>query len=277
MKKRFLKTVVACLCIPMLVGCDVNMDLNSETESDKESSAESSIDEEESEGEADEATAEESTEDMATKDTTEATDMPEDNKDASESGDEELVKKCLEGYAQYLEDHTDLWETETVYALDYINDDDIPDLIFGDTFAAHASNIYILTYLDGNYDEVICCGAFGAYGATCYYPRLGIICTSDMGMGYDTEYYSELTTEKENGFKTLCHRYFYFEEDYEGDPDEIKFYIGEGEDNEVTQEEYDEYVEELVGDTEYVVFYTYENDYGYEYLTQDALDNSFGW
>lgn len=277
MKKRFLKTVVACLCIPMLVGCDVNLDMNSESDSSKESSVEDAADEAASEGEADEATAEESTEDMATKDSTEADDEHEDNEKASESGDEELVKQCLEGYVQYLEDHTDLWETETVYALDYINDDDIPDLIFGDTIANHASNIYILTYLDGNYDDVICCGAFGSYGATCYYPRLGIIFNSDMGMGYDTEYYLELSSENDYGCKTLCHRYYYYEEDYEGDPDEIKFYIGEGEDKEVTQEEYDEYVKELVGDTEYVVFDTYENHYGYEYLTQEALDNIFGW
>ena len=70
--------------------------------------------------------------------------------------------------------------------------------------------------------------------------------------------------------------YSYFEEDYEGEPTEIRFFIGEGEDKEVMQEEYDEYVKELVGDTEHKLFYTYENENGYEYLTQEALDNLSG-
>ena len=190
---------------------------------------------------------------------------------------EDMIKKCLEGYAEYLKAHTELWQYETVYSLDYVNNDDIPDLIFGDTIANHASNIYILSYLDGNYDQVICCGPFGSYGATCYYPRLGIMYTSDVGMGYDSEYYSLLSSEKEYGFKTLCHRYFYTEEDYEDEPSESKFFIGEDEEKEITQEEYDKYVNELVEGTEYKVFSTYNNNNGYEYLNQEALDNSFNW
>lgn len=287
MKKSFVKTVAVGLCIPMLVGCGMNLDSDSETESSVDSSVEITSDEAASEGTsnevssedvADEAATEESTEDVAAESTTSATDNPEANEDEGKVGDDKLVKKCLDGYAQYLKDHTDLWETEAVYDLDYINDDDIPDLIFGDTMANHASNIYILTYLDGNYDEVICCGAFGSYDATQYYPRLGIMRTSDTSMGCDTQYYSELTSEKEYGYKTLCHRYYYYEEDdYEEEPDESKFYLGEGEDNVVTQEEYDEYVNELVGDTQPTLFYTYNNDYGYKYLTKEALDNYFGW
>lgn len=280
MKKSFVKTVAVGLCIPMLVGCGINLDSDSETESSIDSSVEISsaeADEAISEITSDEATSEVTSDEAASESASEEADVSEDNEDSS-GVDDELVKKCLDGYVQYLKDHTDLWETEVVYDLDYINDDDIPDLIFGDTMANHASNIYILTYLDGNYDEVICCGAFGSYGVTQYYPRLGIMRTSDTSMGYDTQYYSELTSEKEYGYKTLCHRYYYYEEDdYEEEPDESKFYLGEGEDNVVTQEEYDEYVNELVGDTQPTVFYTYNNDYGYKYLTKEALDNYFGW
>lgn len=246
------------MCALMLVGCNETPVDNAKTGATEAASEEVSA----------EAIVEKSSEESDIQKETVTTSGTENN---------EQVKKCLEGYVDYLENHEELWKTETVYVLDYINDDDIPDLIFGDTFANHASNIYILTYLDGNYDQVVCCGAFGSYGATCYYPRLGIMLSSDMGMGYDSEYYSELTSEKEYGYKTICHRYFYYEEDYEGDPAEIKFFIGENEENEVSQEEYDEYVKSLIGDTEYIVFYTYNNDYGYEYLTQDALDNTFGW
>lgn len=99
--------------------------------------------------------------------------------------------------------------------------------------------------------------------------------TTDTGMGYDTEYYSILSTEKDSGCKTLCHRYFYYEEDYEGEPLESKYFTGENEEKEVTKEEYDEYVRGLVGDLEYNVFNTYNNDGGYEYLTREALDNRF--
>jgi hypothetical protein len=187
--------------------------------------------------------------------------------------DEAQVEKCLDGYVEYLKAHTELWESETVYSLDYVNDDNIPDLIFGDTIANHASNIYILTYLDGHYDQVKCCGPFGSYGGTSYYPRLGIMYTSDVGMGVESEYYSLLSSEKEYGFKTLCHNYYYYEKDYEDEPSEIKFFLGE--DEEISEEKYDEYVKGLVGDTERKVFYTYENDYGYEYLNQEALDNRF--
>lgn len=193
----------------------------------------------------------------------------------SDDTDKELVKKCLDGYAKYLEMHPELWENETVYSLEYVTNDDIPDLVFGGTMGIHASNIYILTYLDENYDEVICCGPFGSYGVTSYYPRLGIMYTTDTGMGYDTEYYSILSTEKDSGCKTLCHRYFYYEEDYEGEPLESKYFTGENEEKEVTKEEYDEYVRGLVGNLEYNVFNTYNNDGGYEYLTREALDNRF--
>ena len=88
------------------------------------------------------------------------------NQPEDKSGDEDQVVKCLDGYAKYLETHPELWENETVYSLEYVTNDDIPDLVFGGTMGIHASNIYILTYLDENYDEVICCGPFGSYGVT---------------------------------------------------------------------------------------------------------------
>ena len=247
MKKAILALVT---CAALLVGCE-GRSANVEVEDPNTQSSEAISVEESNVQSSEEASVETST---------------EDNQN----------KEYLEGYAKYLEEHTDLWEMETVYVLDYINDDDVPDLIFGDTMANHASNIYILTYLDGNYDEVVCCGPFGAYGATCYYPRRGIMLTTDYAMGYDTEYYSRLSADGEYGFETVCNRYFYFEEDDQEEPSEIKFYITSIVDREISQEEYDEYVKELVGDTEQKVFYTYENENGYEYLNQEAIDNLFG-
>ena len=193
------------------------------------------------------------------------------------SNNEEQVKKCVEGYAQYLKEHTDLWAQETVYAFDYINDDDIPDLIFGDTAGAHAANVYVLTYLDGNYDEVVCCGTFGSYGAACYYPGLGIMFDDNTGMGYVSEYFSRLSSTGEYGCETICHKYKYYEGDYDEEPSEEKFYITDGEEKEVTEEEYNAYVEELVGDAEYKVFVTYNNENGLEYLNQEAIDNLFNF
>ena len=204
-------------------------------------------------------------------------DNASDSTSVSASNNEELVKKCLEGYAQYLKEHTDLWEQETVYAFDYINDDDIPDLMFGDTSGAHAANTYVLTYLDGNYDEVVCCGTFGSYGAACYYPGLGIMYDDDTGMGYIYENYSKLSATGKYGCETVCHRYEYYEGDYDEDPSEVKFYITDGEEKEVTEEEYNAYVKELVGDAEYSVFYTCNNDKGHEYLNQEAIDNLFNF
>jgi len=194
------------------------------------------------------------------------------NESAGTASSDDQIQKCLEGYATYLENHTELWQQETVYELDYINDDDIPDLIFGDTQASHGSNIYILTYLDGNYDSVTCCGAFGSYGTTCYYPKLGVMLSTDMGMGYETAYYSKLSSKEQGGYETLCHKYSYYEDEYEGEPTETKFFLGKDEDNEVTEKEFNDYINELVGDTEYKVFSTYNNDNGYEYLTQDAIN-----
>ena len=198
-----------------------------------------------------------------------------ENQPEDKSGDEDQVVKCLDGYAKYLEMHPELWENETVYSLEYVTNDDIPDLVFGGTMGIHASNIYILTYLDENYDEVICCGPFGSYGATSYYLGLGIMYSSDIGMGYEVEYYSMLSPEKDCGYKTLCHRYFYYKEDYEGEPLDSKFFVGETEEKEVTKDEYDEYINGIIGESEYKVFRTYNNDDGYEYLNQEALDNRF--
>ena len=285
MKKKLLCSILSATLISSLVltGCESAQLPTSDTEDTAESDLEDDNASEDSSEDADAST--DSSEADSSKDNAKAessSDSEDDDKDKDSSDDDKKgsseeadIEKCLEGYAEYLEEHTDLWENETVFVLDYINDDDVPDLIFGDTFAAHASNIYILSYLDGNYDDVVCSGPVGAYGATCYYPKLGIILTSNYGMGYDTEYYSKLSSEGEYGIETLCNRYFYFEEDGDEEASERKFFMGE--DEEITEDEYDEYVKELVGDEEYTVFYTYENENGYDYLDQDAIDNLFNY
>lgn len=170
-------------------------------------------------------------------------------------------------YADFLEENLDhlVWsDGEVVYTLEYLDDDNIPELFFATTEAIHGSNIYICKYVDG---EVKCAGPVGAYNRICFYEKTGVIYTSDVGMGVEGEYYSGLTASGE--IESLCRKEAdYGYGDYDSEPESISFWIGE---EEVTEDAYEGYLNELLGDQKSTRWDSYNNENGYAVLDETGI------
>ncbi len=195
---------------------------------------------------------------------------------------ERSFDEVYQAYADYLKGHP-LEQGETVgnyiirggpvvYRFDYITNDDIPDLIYGGTEAMHASSIYILTYTEGDdpAESVIQSGPFGSYNAVSYYPGKGIIRTMDSGMGVVGTYYSQINAE--GNANRIGYEEHYMDEITEEEL-ESHYYIGE--DQEVSEGEYQQYLREMIGEDEPVVFNTWDNQEGYDVLDAEIVENAF--
>ncbi|MGN0341755.1 MAG: hypothetical protein ACI4DO_03085 [Roseburia sp.] len=192
--------------------------------------------------------------------------IEETEEEASEQ-EEQNLHDVYVAYADFLEKNLDdlVWsDGEVVYTLEYLDDDNIPELFFATTEAIHASNIYICKYVDG---EVKCAGPVGAYNGVSFYEKNGVICTASSGMGVEGVYYSTLTSSGE--IESLCREeedYGYG--DYDSEPQVISFWIGE---EEVTEDEYNGYLNELLGDQESVRWDSYNNENGYAVLDETGI------
>lgn len=195
------------------------------------------------------------------------------NVDVVEAANDEIDKySILESYVDFLQNNEIEHYGDLVFQIDYINEDDIPDLIVGDTEAMHASNIYILSS-DGS--ETFIYGPFGSYNSTSYIQHCNVICTSNSGMGVEGTYYSKLENNGESHH--IAFHEDYMDEDYE-EIYESHYYIynsDSGQDVEVTEDEFNKVINPLIADKEFTIFSTYDNLEGYSIINQDAFDNLF--
>lgn len=189
--------------------------------------------------------------------------------------------QVFKAYAEYLKNNalTDsdkagdyhINGSATVYTIEYIDDDDIPELVIGGISGIHASNIYILSYKD---EEVLKYGPFGAYNATSFYPKKNLIMTSDAGMDTDGRYYSKLNSD--GTYTSLFYDEAYLDEDGVTEL-EHHYYIAE---DEVSEDEYEKAVDEAVDGAERKCWYGYENENGYRELDDnvvEALENKVAY
>ncbi len=185
---------------------------------------------------------------------------------------------AVEGYVEYLRknglfDENEVgYGAEAVYQLIYLDEDDVPELIYGSTEAVHGSNIYILMYKDfgSTVDDIVKIGPFGAYNMTSYLPRKNIICTSNTGMGIDGVYYSTINKETME-FESVA--YEEHSTDFDEEYAEDYYHIGTDY-REVTKDTYESFISDIMGEDSFIDFNTYENTEGYHWLNEEALDNN---
>ena len=209
---------------------------------------------------------------------------PVNNGDAGSSTaaeESQETSEALKAYAEYLSNNAlssdgtpgdyKVGGSDAVFSLEYVNEDDIPDMVIGGTGATHASNIYILSYENGKVNKY---GPFGAYNTTSFYPKKGIIATADVGMGHEVMYYSKLNGD--GTYTSICHEDYYNDDPdaSTGDPGGVyTYYVDE---KEVTEEEYEAFKKENGLDDSRVRWSCYENEDGYTPLNAETLSELEG-
>ena len=195
------------------------------------------------------------------------------NSDFSASNSADL-SKVYTAFADYLENNPLGYENNAgdfkdgkyyVYTLEYVAEDNTPDLVYSDISGVHGSNIYVLRYLDG---KVVKSGPFGSYGYTSFYEKQGIFCTSDSGMDVEGTYYSKLTSNED--YEYLCKEVttLSFNDEGEEKSSETKYYVRE---KEVSKDEYTKFVDEnCKGEPK--KWSGYENENNYTYINKDSLN-----
>lgn len=154
------------------------------------------------------------------------------------------LTEAYKAYAEYLETNTlypdfaagqyEKGENRLVYALAYIDDDDIPELIYGGTEDVSYANSYILTYIDGTVYRM---GPVGPYHQFEFQEKKNVIVENDIREGYAVYTYLEIT--KEGTLDTLCEAWY--SENPDGDTGDIYYIAGE----QATEEEFETYLSEL--------------------------------
>jgi len=151
-----------------------------------------------------------------------------------------------------------------VYSLEYIDSDDIPELVYGSTSAIHASNIYILKYVDG---KVLQLGPIGAYNMFSFYENCNIMPIDNNGMnvGY-TSYYT--ITESGELINALTSETVYEEESsYEEVSTENYYLLGE----EVSKEEFDSYTKSIPSEDLLIHWSCYDNEKNYTEINTESI------
>ncbi len=189
--------------------------------------------------------------------------------------------EAVAGFVEYIREHGAFDEddigygTDAVFQLIYLDEDDIPELIYGGCLdGVHTSSIYILKYMQFGVtaDDIVKAGPFGCYNMTSYYPYRNLICTSEPGhMGVTGSYYSTINEFGET--ERVAYSEDYYEDDDYETVSESHYYIGADE-KEVSVDEYSAFIQELIGDSEMIQFDTYQNEDGYHYLDDEALNNN---
>lgn len=90
---------------------------------------------------------------------------------------------------------------ELVFSLEYIDEDDIPELLIGSTRGMHGACAYILSYKDG---ELTVSGPVGAYNGVSFLEGTGILFEESFSMGAEQLFYYRL--KKGNSTTLLCSR-----------------------------------------------------------------------
>lgn len=139
-------------------------------------------------------------------------------------------------YEGYLDEYTSI-TTHIVYSMEYIDEDNIPELVYGGDRALYSdSDIYILKIENG---DVIKYGPFGHYNTLFFVPKENVLSQSNLQWGINSESFFSIN---DNSINYLCNEY----ESIPGyDENEIKeYYIN---DKQTTKENYDSYKSRFIG------------------------------
>ncbi len=206
--------------------------------------------------------------------------------------DERLIEKqeekntileAYKAYADYLEtcnfgwefqvgeyEYEDFYFEETnrlVFSLVYIDEDNIPELIYGTTEAVHGSNIYILKYDNGTVYSI---GPIGTYNTTFYQKFNNFMMGEEPGhMGYTSEVYFKINDDNE--WERVAYTYTYYPEDYEDEPEETKYFIG-ADDKEVSEQEYNDVIDEYSNGTEFIEWSCYDNVDNHTFINDENIE-----
>ena len=179
-----------------------------------------------------------------------------------------------QAYADYLESEVlitgfapGVYQTENseiVYSLEYINEDDIPELIYGQTCATHPECVHILTYIDG---VGVVHQETGSFGEVWFWKGRNILRAEDHGGGCDSYMYRRLNAKGK--LENLCYCYL-FDKEFapEGMEDEYVIF-----DEQVTKDEYDDYVAKMDISDEPVFWACGGNKNNYSYITPEEIQN----
>ncbi len=188
--------------------------------------------------------------------------------------------EAVEGYVKYIKNsslYEDIQNQEYCYMLAYVTDDEIPDLLLAPTEGSHGGTITLLYYPSYGVTEDDICAIenIGCYNRISFYPWRNVLRTDEPGsMECSGEYYNQVDiyVYENNQLERLAYHEAYYDiDDYEN---VIEEHYYRGTEQEVSKEEYDSYISELIGDAEEVVFDSYGNENGYHYLDDDALENN---
>ncbi|MBE5909916.1 tetratricopeptide repeat protein [Pseudobutyrivibrio sp.] len=206
--------------------------------------------------------------------------------------DERLIEKqeetntileAYKAYADYLEtcdfgwefqvgeyEYEDFYFEETnrlVFSLVYIDEDNIPELIYGTTEAVHGSNIYILKYDNGTVYSI---GPIGTYNTTFYQKFNNFMMDEEPGhMGYTAEVYFKINDDNE--WERVAYTYTYYPYEYEDEPEETKYFIG-ADDKEVSEQEYNDVIDEHSNETEFITWSCYDNEDNHPFINDENIE-----
>ena len=119
---------------------------------------------------------------------------------------------------------------QIVYSLEYIDNDEIPELIFGRTDQQVQASCYILTYKNG---DVKCVGPIGPYNGFSFYQKGSMIIENTVIEGFSV--YSYLVLKEDGSLENVGEAWL----SESLDNQEEIYYIN---DNQVQKEEFYEYV-----------------------------------
>lgn len=176
----------------------------------------------------------------------ESTQIPTAEETAVDTSENDLLNVVYNAYADYLANNSlyesfepgefETDETQLVFSLVYIDEDDIPELIVGWTKTlANRSDVCILKYIDG---KVVSSGPIGHYNCIGYIPKKNVLEEDNYNLGYCKHWYGYLNEKGE--ISTHCKSY---EECPEGESLGFTYYV-KGE--EVSELEYNNYYDSLI-------------------------------
>ena len=156
--------------------------------------------------------------------------------------------KVFNAYADYIENHAlyegfekgelENNETQLVFSLEYLDEDDIPELVLGWTkMLNESSDICILKYVDGEVKQL---GPFGHYNCVNYIPGENILYECNSWAGKTSYWYFKI--DKEGRIETLCEAYMPMNDEQEIFAIKEEYYVAG---QQVTKAKYEKFVNDL--------------------------------
>ena len=156
--------------------------------------------------------------------------------------------KVFNAYADYIENHSlyegfekgelENNETKLVFSLEYLDEDDVPELVVGWTKMLNStSDICILKYVNGEVKQL---GPFGHYNCLEYIPGENILYDCNSWAGETSYWYFRINADGET--ETLCEAYMPMNDEQEIFSIKEQYYIAG---QSVTKSKYEKYVNGL--------------------------------